>query len=58
MRGEDSALRTEIKSTKLPKARENMGDRIVIGFSFTSDWLKEWCKFSGRITRLSEAKPI
>ena len=27
------------KTTKLTKARENAGDRVVICFSFTFDWL-------------------
>ena len=28
-----------MKATKLPKARENAGDQVVIGVSFASDWL-------------------
>ena len=28
-----------MKTTKLPKARENAGDQVVIGVSFASDWL-------------------
>ena len=36
-------LRT--KTIELPKARENAGDQVVIGFSFVSDWLREWCEF-------------
>ena len=31
----------EAKQEKLPKARENAGDQVVIGFSFASDWLGE-----------------
>ena len=31
----------KVKTTKLPKARENVGDQVVIGSSFASDWLKE-----------------
>ena len=27
----------------------------MIGFSFASDWLREWCKFSGPITEQSKA---
>ena len=34
------------KTTKLPKARENAGDQVVIGVSFASDWLREWREFS------------
>ena len=49
-------LRT--KTIELPKARENAGDQVVIGFSFVSDWLREWCEFSGPITERSKAKPV
>ena len=35
---------SKIKTTKLPKARENAGDQLVIGFSFAADWLKERCR--------------
>ena len=31
---------SELKVKKLPKARENGGDQVVINFSFASDWLK------------------
>ena len=30
--------------------QENMNDQITIGFSFESDWLRRWHKFSGPIT--------
>ena len=33
-----------------------IGGRVVIGFSFASDWLREWRKISGPITERSEAK--
>ena len=36
------------KTSELSKARENAGDQVAIGFSFESDWLREWRKFSGR----------
>lgn len=26
-------------------ARENVGDQVVIGLSFASEWLREWWKF-------------
>ena len=32
----------KVKPRKLPKARENTGDQVVIGFSFVSDWLREY----------------
>ena len=45
-RRKESALKSQwelrIKPTKLPKARENAGDQVVIGFNFESDWLREW----------------
>ena len=37
----------EVKPSKLPKVRENADDQVVIGFSFASDWLREWCEFFG-----------
>ena len=35
----------KVETTKLPKARENAGDQV--GFSFASDWLREWRGFFG-----------
>ena len=43
------------KKTKHPETRENAGEQVVIGFSFESDWLKEWCNFSGPIKERSKA---
>ena len=40
----------KVKSTKLPKARENAGDQAAIGLSFAFDWFREWREFSGPIT--------
>ena len=31
----------ESANKKQPKARENTGDQVVIGFSFASDWLRK-----------------
>ena len=28
-----------VKTSKLPEARENAGDQVVIGFSFEYDWV-------------------
>ena len=28
----------------------------MMGYSFTSEWLREWCKFSGPITEQSKPK--
>ena len=47
-----------ITTSKLPKARENPGDQDEIDLSFASDWLREWRKFSGPITKQRKAKPL
>ena len=49
------AMRTQSK-TKLPKARENADDQVVISLSFAFDWLKEWREFSGPTTERSKTK--
>ena len=36
--------------------QENAGDQVVIDFCFASDWLREWCEFSGPITEGSKVK--
>ena len=46
------------KPTKYPIARENAGEQVVFGFSFASDWLREWREFSGPITERGEAKSV
>ena len=48
----------ELKISKLHKARENDGDQVVIGVSFVPDWMREWCEFSGPITKQSKTKAI
>ena len=40
----------KLKKSKLPKARENVSEQVMIGFSFASDWLTEWREVSGSIT--------
>ena len=45
-----------MRTSQLPKAGENVGDQIVAGFTFASDWLIEWREFSGPITEQSKAK--
>ena len=45
-----------MRISQLPKARENVGDQIVVGFTFASDWLIEWREFSGPITEQSKVK--
>ena len=32
----------EVKTSKLPEARENASDQVVIGLSLASDWLRKW----------------
>ena len=34
----------------LNKTNQKASDRFMIGFSLASDWLREWCEFSGPIT--------
>ena len=42
----------KVKRTKLPEAREDAGDQVVIGFSFASDWPRMWHEFSAPSTEL------
>ena len=32
----------EVKTSKLPEARENAGVQVANGFSFESDWSRKW----------------
>ena len=55
---QEEPIRTQRKKkSQLPKARENAGDQVAIGFSFASDWLRNRRKFSESITVRSKAKP-
>ena len=36
----------------------NASDQVTIGFSFASDSLRDWRKFSGPITKRNEAKQL
>ena len=45
-----------MQTSKLSKARENAGDQVMIGFSFASDWLREWREFPGPITQQRKTK--
>ena len=47
----------KVKPRKLPKAQENTGVQVVIGFRFASDWMREWCEFFAPIIERSEANP-
>ena len=33
------------ENSKRPIALENAGDQLLLGFSFTSDWWREWHEF-------------
>ena len=46
------------KTCKLPTARENAGDHVVIDVSFAFDWLRERHEFFGPITERSKTKPM
>ena len=42
-----SQWKNRVETGNLLKARENASDQVVIGFSFTLDWLRLWREFSG-----------
>ena len=37
----ESQWELKVKLTQMPKARENAGDQVLIGFGFASYWLRE-----------------
>ncbi len=39
------------------EARENVRERVTIGFGFSSDWLRKWREIFKPITKRSNAKP-
>ncbi len=39
------------------EARENVRERVTIGFGFTSDWLRKWREIFKPITKCSNSKP-
>ncbi len=39
------------------EARENLRERVTIGFGFSSDWLRKWREIFKPITKRSNAKP-
>ena len=51
-------MRTRVKTSQPPKARENASDQIVTGFSLHLIGLRKWCEFSGPITKRRKAKVI
>ena len=53
-----SQFELKVKTSKLPEARENVVDQPMVGFSFASDWLRGWRKFSSPITDRSKVQPV
>lgn len=49
-------LRNQTNNSKLPKAQENAGDQVTIGFCLVSDWCSAWPKFSRPTTEGGKAK--
>ncbi len=47
----------EANTSSWHEARENVRERVTIGFDFTSDWLRKWCEIFKPITQRSSAKP-
>ena len=52
-----SLLQLKVKTSKLPKARENASHQIVFFISFECDWSRKWREFSEPITQHSEPTP-
>ena len=48
----------KVNTCKRPRALENVGDQVTIGFNFASDWLRGWREFSRPITERRKAKPM
>ena len=53
----ESQSEFKVKTTKLPKARENAGDQVAVDFSFACNLFREWREYSGPIRERSKAKP-
>ena len=51
-------MRIQSEYVKQPQLRESVSNQVEIGFSFASDWLRGWHKFSKPITERSRAKPM
>ena len=49
-------MRTQVKTSKLPKARENAGGQATISIRFLSLWLRRWREFSRKITERGKAE--
>ena len=50
-------LKICLKKVNLSKTRENVGDQVMIGFSFVSDWLRGYLKFCRPTTDRIDVKP-
>ena len=46
-------MKTQSETRNLFEAREDTSDQVAVVFSFESDWLRGWRKFSGPITEQS-----
>ena len=49
-------MRTQVKTSKLPKARENAGGQATISIRFVSLCLRGWREFSRKITEQGKAE--
>ena len=49
-------MRTQVKTSKLPEARENAGGQATISIRFVSLWLRGWREFSRKITERGKAE--
>ena len=49
-------MRTQVKTSKLPEAREKAGGQATISIRFVSLWLRAWREFSRKITERGKAE--
>ena len=49
-------MRTQVKTSKLPEARENAGGQATISIRFVSLCLRGWREFSRKITERGKAE--
>ena len=49
-------MRTRVKTSQPPKARENASDQIVTGFSFASDWFEKMVRVFWTNHKAKESK--
>ncbi len=53
-----SQSKLEANTRSRQKARENVRERVTIGFGFTSDLLRKWRECSLPISKRGNAKPM